>query len=146
MSSNGGVTGAKTGTASPLTVTGLTTAKTYTWTVTATNARGTGLASASSSPVIVGAPKAPTTVKAVRVAAGSLRVSFVAGANNGSAITSYTATCVSSNGGVTGVKTGAASPVTVTGLTTTKTYAWTVRATNARGTGHASGPSAAVSA
>jgi hypothetical protein len=47
----GGVTGAKTGTVSPLTVTGLTTAKTYTCMVKATNARGAGLASASSAAV-----------------------------------------------------------------------------------------------
>ena len=41
-----------TGTASPITVDGLTNGDTYTFTVTATNATGTGLASAASNAVI----------------------------------------------------------------------------------------------
>jgi hypothetical protein len=145
-SSNGGVTGAKTGTASPLSVTGLTTAKTYTCRVKATNARGASLASSSSAAVIVGSPAAPTGVTAVKIASGQLKVTFTAGANNGSAITGFTATCTSTSGGVTGAKTGTASPLTVTGLTTTKTYTCTVKATNGRGAGLASAPSAAVTA
>jgi hypothetical protein len=48
--------------------------------------------------------------------------------------------------GVTGTMTAAVGPITVTGLTTTKTYTCTVNATNARGTGLASAPSAAVTA
>jgi hypothetical protein len=57
-SSNGGVT--KTGThsgasAAAITVASVTTGKTYTCTVTATNARGASLASAPSLPVTVGA-------------------------------------------------------------------------------------------
>ena len=51
-STDGGVTGTQAGTASPITVTGLTATKTYTCTATATNARGTGPASAPS-PAIV---------------------------------------------------------------------------------------------
>jgi hypothetical protein len=39
---------------------------------------------------------------------------------------------------------GAASPITVTGLTTTKTYTCTVTATNARGASLKSAPSTAV--
>ena len=94
--------------------------------------------------MIVGSPQPPTGVSAVKVASGQLRVTFTAGANNGAAITGYTATCTSSNGGVTGTQSGAASPITVTGLTTAKTYTCTVIATNARGTGLASTPSAGV--
>ncbi|MDP9332531.1 MAG: fibronectin type III domain-containing protein, partial [Actinomycetota bacterium] len=121
-SPDGGVAGSQTGTASPIVVSGLTTAKTYTCTVRATNARGAGLASAPSLPVIVGSPAAPTNVSAVKVVSGQLTVSITAGANNGSAITSFTATCTSSDGGVAGSQTGTASPLIVTGLTTTKTY------------------------
>ncbi len=56
-STNGGATGTQPGTASPLTVSGLTAGKTYTCTVHATNTEGDGLESTASSSVIVaGAP------------------------------------------------------------------------------------------
>jgi len=93
-------------------------------------------------------PSAPTGVKAVpgttATGTGPLTVSFVAGASNGSPITGFTVTCTSTNKGVTGKKTGTKSPITVTGLSTGKTYRCTVKATNARGTGPASAPSGAV--
>jgi titin len=145
-SSNGGGTGAVTGSASPLTVSGLTAGKTYTCTVKAINARGAGLPSAPSLPVIVGSPAPPTGVTAVKLAAGQVKVTFTPGATNGSAIMSYTATCTSSDAGVTKANTGAASPLTVTALTPGKTYTCTVKATNARGAGLASSRSAAVTA
>jgi hypothetical protein len=69
-------------------------------------------------------------------------VSFSAPADNGgSAITSFTVT--SSPAG--GTATGASSPLTVTGLTASTSYTFTVTATNAIGTGAASSPSSAVS-
>lgn len=71
-------------------------------------------------PPSLSAPVA-TKVNAIKTANGQVRVSFTPGANNGSAITSYTATCTSSNGGVTGTRSGRASPLTVTNLTTAKT-------------------------
>src|SRR5205085_695742 len=140
-SSNSGVAGSHTGTASPILVTGLTTAKSYTCTVKATNAVGASAASAPSGAVIVGAPAAPTAVSAVSgstATTGPLTVSFTAAVNNGSPITSYTATCTSSSGGATASGTGTASPVTVNGLTTAKTYTCKVTATNGRGAGPAS--------
>jgi plastocyanin len=145
-STNAGVTGTHLGTASPIIVSGLTTAKTYTCTVTAKNARGTGPPSAPSTPVIIGAPAAPTAVTAVKVASGQLKVSFTPGANNGSAITGYTATCKSTNAGVTGTHPGTGSPIIVSGLTTAKTYTCTVTAKNARGAGPPSAPSTMVTA
>lgn len=145
-SANGGVTGTKTAAASPVTVTGLTTAKTYICTVKAKNARGSGLASAPTSPVVVGSPRAPTGATAAKVAAGSLRVSFTPGANNGSPITAYTVTCTSTNGGVVRAKTGPRGPITVTGLTVARTYVCTVKAANARGAGLPSAPSPATTA
>jgi large repetitive protein len=151
-STNGGV--AKTGThtgasAAAITVTGVTTGKAYRCSVTATNAKGTGSASSSSAAVVVGAPAAPAVVSATRVAAGQIKVTFLAGVNNGSAITSFTATCTSSNGGATksGSHTGATpEPITVTGLTGGKSYTCEVTARNARGVSPPSKPSGAVTA
>jgi FtsP/CotA-like multicopper oxidase with cupredoxin domain len=75
-------------------------------------------------------PGAPTSVTAV---AGNAQatVSFVAPAFGGSAITLYTVT--SNPGQITA--TGTASPITVTGLTNGTAYSFTVKATNASGTG-----------
>jgi predicted RNA-binding protein with TRAM domain len=149
VSSNGGVTksGVHTGaTAAPITVAAVTTGKTYTCSVKATNARGVGVASVPSIPVIVGSPAPPTGVSAVNVASGQIRVTFTPGANNGSATTSYTATCTSNNGGVLGSKSGAASPLTVTSLSAGKSYTCKVKGTNARGAGLASASSGAVTA
>jgi len=128
-------------TAGPIVVTGVTTKKAYTCKVTETNARGTSSASAASAAVIVGAPGPPPKPTIVKTAAGSLKVSFTAPAANGAAITSYTATCTSSNAGVTRSKSAATSPITVTTLSAGKTYTCTVRATNSRGAGPLSPPS-----
>ena len=125
----------------------------YTCVVTATNGVGTGPASASSPPVVVGSPAAPTAVKTVTgstaTTTGTLTVTYTAAANNGSAITSFTATCTSTSPGAatpkTGTHTGAtAGPITVTGLTNGKTYTCRVLAHNARGNGLASAPSPPV--
>jgi predicted lipoprotein with Yx(FWY)xxD motif len=94
---------------------------------------------------------APTEVLAVSEStvrgSGSLRVSYTAGADNGSAITKFTATCTSRNGGRTrgAVHLGAtAAPITVAGVDTKKTYECTVSATDTGGTSATSVPSAAV--
>ena len=127
-------------------VTGLTNGTSYTFKVAAGNVAGTGVATAPSAAIVVGAPAAPAKPTVVKVASGSLKVTFVAPANNGATISSYTATCTSSNLGVTKSKAGAASPLTVTALTAGKTYTCTVKATNSRGSGPASAKSAAVTA
>ncbi len=85
-------------------------------------------------------PGAPTIGTAI---AGNAQatVSFTAPVSSGgAAITSYTVT--SSPGGFTG--TGAASPITVTGLTNGTAYTFTVTATNSAGTGSASAASNSV--
>ncbi len=149
-SANGDVTAATAVTASPVVVSGLTNGDTYTCTVVATNAAGTGPASAASAAVIVGTPAAPTAVavasKATGTTTGSLMVSFVLGVDNGSPITGQTATCSSSDGGATatGTTTGATTPITVTGATTGDSYTCTVTASNAPGAGAPSAPSGAV--
>jgi streptogramin lyase len=148
VSSNGGVakSAVRSGAAvAPFVIAAVTTGKTYTCSVKATNARGASVP-ATSLPVIVGSPAPPTGVSAVKIASGQIRVTFTAGANNGSATTSYTATCTSSNGGVLRSKSGAASPLTVTTLTPGKTYTCTVKGTNARGAGLSSAASAATTA
>lgn len=138
ISTPGGFTA--TGASSPITVTGLTNGTTYTFTVTATNARGTGIASASSAARTVGAPSRVTNVVG-EFGNGQATISFDAPLYDyGSAITSYTVT--SSPGNFT--QTGSASPLIVTGLTNGTSYTFTVTATNGFGTSVASDPSAAV--
>jgi len=134
-----------TGASSPITVTGLTNGTAYTFTVTATNAIGTGPPSAQSNSVtpapVTGTPGAPTGVTAV---AGNAQatVSFTAPSNGGSPITSYTVT--SSPGSITATGGPNPDPITVTGLTNGTAYTFTVTATNANGTGPPSAQSNSV--
>ena len=138
-SSPGGITG--TGTSSPITVTGLTNGTAYSFTVTATNAVGTGSPSGSTSNVTPATVPGAPTIGSATTGNTQATVSFTApGSNGGSAITGYTAT--SSPGGITG--TGASSPITVTGLTNGTAYTFTVTATNIVGTGSASSASNSV--
>ena len=128
-------------------VTGLLNGRSYTFRVAAKNANGTGLVSPASPAVLVaGAPAPPAGVRAGRGRRGRLRVTFIPGATNGLAITSFTSTCTSRNGGVSGSRSGVASPILVTGLSPNKTYTCNVRATNARGNGPVSTKSPAVTA
>ncbi len=127
-------------------VTGLTNGTSYTFTVRATNANGTGAASSASSgvtpAVALFAPGAPTSVTAT---AGDARatVSFTApSSDGGSVITGYTVTSVED-------PTKGCAPVTgtscvVTGLANGTSYTFTVTATNAIGTGAASSASSGV--
>jgi len=132
-----------TGTTSPITVTGLTNGRAYTFTVKATNAIGTGPASSPSESVTpITVPEAPTNVIATPWNAQAY-ISFSAPASDGgSPITLYTAT--SDPGGFTGTRTDAAGSITVNGLTNGTAYTFTVKATNAAGTGPASSPSNSV--
>ena len=127
--------------ASPCTVTGLTNGTSYTFTVTATNAYGTGPASAASAPVTPATvPGVPGIVAATR-GDRAASVSFTAPASDGgAAITGYTVT--SAPDGITG--TCGASPCTVTGLTNGTSYTFTVHASNAVGDGPESDATAAV--
>ena len=141
-SAGGGVN--VTGTASPITVTGLANGTTYTFNVSAINAAGTGPSSAASNAVTpsggVTTPGAPTNVRATAGNA-SATVSFTAPASDGGApITSYTAT--STPGSLS--MTGSGSPLTVGGLSNGTSYTFTVRATNSAGMGPASTPSSPV--
>ena len=143
VSSDGGVTGAAAGLASPIVVGALSNGNSYTCTVTATNADGTSSPSPAS--VVVVPSTVPSAPAQPTVVAGNAQVtvSFVPPANGGSTITSYGAACVSSDGGLAGLGSGGASPIVVGSLTNGKSYTCTVSATNANGAGAAS-PASAV--
>jgi titin len=129
-------------------VNGLLTGRIYSFTVAAVNGAGTGPASAKTHPVPMGAPGQPQNVKAVRTSAGALQVTYLPPANNGATITSFTAGCNSTNGGVNRTKTKTAPPsaITVTGLTAGKKYTCAVKATNNRGSGPRSSATPEVTA
>jgi hypothetical protein len=83
-------------------------------------------------------PAAPT-VTGSTPSAGAVSVAFTPGADGGSPITGYTAECVSTDGGVNNTASGAASPISVGGLSAGKSYHCRVLATNVFGNGPYSG-------
>jgi hypothetical protein len=140
-----------TGAGSPLTVTGLQSATSYTFAVTGTNASATGAASAASSSITATTvPQAPT-VGTATLASGqsytgsaSISVPFTANATGGKAISSYT---VTSSSGAS--NTGASSPISVSetvGNPTSTARTYTVTASNANGASTASSASNSIAA
>jgi hypothetical protein len=145
--SPGGKTAA--GSASPITVTGLTNGTSYTFTVTATNAAGTGPASAASAAVTPATvPGAPANVTAV---AGNAKVTLswqAPTANGGSALTGYDVYVGTASGQESATPVNA-SPITTTSyavgsLTDGTKYYFIVKAANAVGVSTASSQVAAV--
>ncbi|MEU4536425.1 putative Ig domain-containing protein [Streptosporangium sp. NPDC023825] len=127
------------------TLTGLTAGATYTFTVTAVNAVGTGPASPASNAVVPYDVPGRPTITAATAGTSSANLTWTAPAANGSTITSYVVTPYI--GGVaqpTQTFAGTATTRTVTGLTPGTSYTFTVTAVNAAGPGPASLPSAAV--
>jgi hypothetical protein len=143
--SPGGATVTVTGSTTSATVSPLTNGTSYTFTVVATNAVGTGPASAPSNAVTptaaATAPGAPTAVQAL-AGHGSASVSWTAPGDGGSPISGYTVTA--SPGGATVTVTGSTTSAAVSPLVNGTSYTFTVVATNAVGTGPASAPSNAV--
>ncbi|WP_270886707.1 DUF4082 domain-containing protein [Pedococcus sp. 5OH_020] len=135
--------------ATTTTVTGLTNGTSYTFTVSATNAVGTGPASSPSSAVTPTGPTAPAAPTAVTATAGdsSAVVGWTAPSNGGSPITSYTVTPYVGAAAQTPTTVTGSPPVTTTtvaGLTNGTAYTFTVSATNAVGAGPESAASSAV--
>jgi hypothetical protein len=133
-SSPGGFTCAWTSGPTQCTVVGLTNGTSYTFTVNATNANGTGGPSSASSAVTpIAVPGAPTAVSAFggSAAGGQASVSWTAPASNGgSAITGYT---VTASGGAGSCSTTGATSCTIIGLTNASSYTFRVTATNIAG-------------
>jgi large repetitive protein len=144
--SSNGRPGSQTGPKSPITVSGLTNGRIYTCRVAAANAVGSGPRSAPSAPVVTGAaPAAPRIVSVVSGKApgptGPLLVSFKAGSNNGTPISSYRVRCIAVSDGSVHVNSSTGTPITVPGLITGHAYTCSVVAISASGT---SGSSAAL--
>jgi hypothetical protein len=127
-------------TATAYTVSGMPNGTRFYFRITARNSAWWGAWSATVSAIprtVPSAPRTPTTT----VSGTTATVSFLAPlSNGGAAITGYTATCTSSNGGTTRTGSRIASPVTVANLTPARTYTCTVRATNPAGTSNPSTP------
>jgi len=138
-SSPGGYTA--TGASSPITVTGLQSNTSYTFTVVSNNASGPSLtSSATASMTATTVPQAPT----IGTATGSgttASVPFTANATGGKAITNFDVT--SSPLGYN--YTGASSPISATSLAYGNTFTFTARAFNANGWSEPSSASNGVS-
>jgi len=132
-------------TGSPCTVTGLSNGTSYTFKVSDTNGVGTGAASTASSPVTPAtAPGAPTNFTAIQ-GNQQLVVSWSAPANNGAAITRYTATASPGFKTCTySVTSPETDTCTIKGLTNGTAYSVTVTAISSLGAGHASSPVSAT--
>lgn len=114
---------------------------TYTFTVAARNAAGTGPASRRSDPpTILAVPSAPTII-AVTVSNTTAILSWTPGSDGGSPITNYIVTPYIGGVAQPAQTFGPSTTNTVVGLTPTVTYTFTVRARNADGLGPESAPS-----
>ena len=124
-----------TSSSSPITVTGLQSNTSYTFSIIASSPQGSSSYSLPSNSVTVTTiPQAPT-IGTAAVGDASSSVSFTPGNSGGSAITSHTVTA--NPGNITA--SGSSSPITISGLTNGVTYTINVSSTNSNGTSLQSG-------
>jgi hypothetical protein len=127
-----------TGSSSPLTVTGLTNGIQYTFTVIATNDRGTSDPSSPTNAVTPATvPAAPTNLSATG-GSEQATIAFTAGSNGGLAILNYEYSLDSGATWTARIPAATTSPILITGLTNNLAYTISLRATNALGPGTAS--------
>jgi titin len=131
-------------------VTGLTQGDSYTFTVAAINSYGTGAYSPASTSTIAGVPGTPAAPTVSR-AGTTVTVRWVAPSDSGPAISGYqvndtniTTAATGTNVCSTNSKISTAVTCTVTGLSTSDNYTFTVAAINADGTGPFSTPSVQI--
>jgi len=122
---------------SPVTVTGLQSGTSYTFTAQATNTSGSSPATTATSAITATTvPQAPTIGTFTDGGTGTTgTLSFTAGASGGKSITGYK---VSTDGTTYTTVSGTTSPLSLTGLTPA-TYTFYLKATNANGDSSASG-------
>uniref|UniRef100_A0A6C0D3S7 Fibronectin type-III domain-containing protein n=1 Tax=viral metagenome TaxID=1070528 RepID=A0A6C0D3S7_9ZZZZ len=121
----------KTGSSSPIIVTGLTSGTAYTFTVTATNQIGTSSPSTVSNSITTSVPSAPTITSVTALTASTASISFSAPSGT---VTSYD---IISNPATTTQNTTSTS-YTFTGLALGTTYTFSVTAKNDAGSSSAS--------
>ena len=125
------------GSTSPITITGLTPATAYTFTVTATNFVGESINSQATNSITTDAtdvyvPGAPTVGTGTKTGSTTATLAFTApSSNGGAAILGYIGT--STPGNI--IATSTTSPITFTGLTPATHYTFKVAAINSVGTG-----------
>jgi hypothetical protein len=126
-------------TSSPVTITGLNGGYTYSVLLKAVNIIGASPGSSALSVTMPAtSPSAPGALSSSEIGASSVKISFSAGLDGGSAITNYK---YSINGGTSFTAFSpaiTASPVTITGLTGDSGYSIVIKAVNAEGDGVAS--------
>ncbi len=133
-----------TGLTSPIIVTGLTNGTTYTFTIAVTTTVGTTYSPTGSNAVTPATvPDAPTIGTAASGNAQATIVFTAPAFDGGDPVTSYTVTPYI-GAAAQATTLGAASPITVTGLSNGTTYTFKVAATNNVGTGVASAASNSV--
>jgi hypothetical protein len=131
----------------PIHVAPLTPGKTYTCYAQARDPYGWSAASPHSNAVVVrSAPTGPSAPEITSVQAGvrSVTVAFNGPPVGSWRIFGYRANCTSTDGGASGSRTGAHSPITVLGLAVGKTYTCTVTARDHFGAGPPSASSGAA--
>jgi hypothetical protein len=125
-----------------VTVTGLTSGTSYTYSVTASNSTDTSAPAVSSAVIATTVPAAPTIGAVTTTSYTTANIAFTAGATGGTPITGYT---VTSSPSVPTITTGTTSPLSIVGdFAGGQLYTFTITAQNANGSSLPSSASASV--